>query len=369
MLTLMLTALVALAPQDATPAKAPKAKKAATKVAKKAKVEAPKLPEGVAAILESARAAQKKVHQDLQAWEKEGKARKDFRMDLSKALAELAEKQKAVTDPEEKQALLVSELFLRAKVLLGTPAPELVEAVKKDVAPTAWGWSLEPGLLPWFANRYVKDAPAKLTLLETASEKNLDAEVQVNALFAFWQENFQEVDAVADKAFTRLKKEFPYHFLTRRAVDSVAKDALTTPGKAAPAFSLKALEGEETYTLASFKGKYVLVDFWATWCPYCVAEVPGLHKAFEAFKDKGLEVLSLSCDRKVEDIAPYRAKGNPMPWKHAFLEGGKQHDVAKAYGVTGIPKPVLVGPDGKILAAGTALRGEKLMETLAKHLK
>jgi len=111
------------------------------------------------------------------------------------------------------------------------------------------------------------------------------------------------------------------------------------------------------------------VDFWATWCPPCRAELPGVHKAWERFKGKNFEILSLSFDRKLEDIAPFRAKpGMPMPWKHAFIENGFKHPIADAYGVVGIPKPLLIGPDGKIVATDAKLRGENLEKTLEQFL-
>jgi thiol-disulfide isomerase/thioredoxin len=111
----------------------------------------------------------------------------------------------------------------------------------------------------------------------------------------------------------------------------------------------------------------VLVDFWASWCPPCRAELPGVHKAWERFKGRNFAILSLSWDYKVEDIATFRAlPGTPMPWKHAYLGRGK-HALNESYGVVGIPKPVLIGPDGKIVATDAKLRGANLEKTL-EHL-
>ena len=94
-----------------------------------------------------------------------------------------------------------------------------------------------------------------------------------------------------------------------------------------------------------------------------------MHAAWAKFKHKPFEILSLSFDRKVEHIAPYRKQAaTPMPWKHAFVEGGFQNPVADAYGVKGIPKPLLVGPDGRIVASGAQLRGENLERMLEAFL-
>ena len=109
------------------------------------------------------------------------------------------------------------------------------------------------------------------------------------------------------------------------------------------------------------------MDVWAVWCKPCVGELPGLHKAFEAFKGRGLEVLSLSFDVQPGDIQAFRASQKlPMPWKHVWLEGGSQHPFAKTLEVATIPRVFLVGPDGTIRAMDGELKGPALEKTLAR---
>jgi thiol-disulfide isomerase/thioredoxin len=174
----------------------------------------------------------------------------------------------------------------------------------------------------------------------------------------------------AKEALEALEKAYPG---SPRALDARKRfesPRLTTPGKAAPAFEVDAFDPPGTkISLGTFKGKYVLLDFWATWCPHCVAEMPEVHKAWIKFKDRNFDILSFSLDKSVHDPAKFRRNpGSPMPWNHVFLPGGKSHPVAEAYGAAGIPKLVLVDPNGVIVAADMELRGARLIPTLERIL-
>ncbi len=91
-----------------------------------------------------------------------------------------------------------------------------------------------------------------------------------------------------------------------------------------------------------------------------------LHKAYEKFKSKNFEILSLSLDQKAEDVTKFRSEKWKMPWLHAFVTNDKQ--VTGAFEVVAIPRPLLVDGSGMIVAMEGDLRGEKLEQTLAKFL-
>ncbi len=195
------------------------------------------------------------------------------------------------------------------------------------------------------------------------------AQARVEELYDKFRDAFDEEKPGAEGVLASLEKEFPGHKLSLDARKRFDAPLKTLPGKLAPAFRIPSLENPKVeYSLDGFKGKYLLLEFWATWCPYCVADLPFVHKAWERFKSRNFEILSFSLDKKAADIAPFRKTKQPMPWKHAFLPGMKAHPIAEAYGAAGIPKYILVGPDGRILASDGDLRGEKLEKTLESIL-
>ncbi len=317
------------------------------------------------AVLDAARAKAKAVGEARAAFMKAGGNTKDFKGDCSKELAALDARLATEKRPEVRQALLVSRLFL-LQYAKAAPTAEQLEPVLREVPPTASAWTLDAGLL---SARVEKDPLAWGPYVAEARTKHADAGLRRTLLFDHFLSRLEAGDAAGWKAaMTDIKAQFPA--LAERAQSFLDAEAKTAPGQVAPAFTVQALgDPKTTYTLDTFKGKYLFIDFWATWCPDCRAELPGIHAAWAKFKSPSLEFLSLSFDRRVEHIAPFRQQAaTPMDWKHAFIEGGFQNPLADTYGVKGIPKALLIGPDGKILASGAQLHGENLDKTLAKFL-
>jgi peroxiredoxin len=123
-------------------------------------------------------------------------------------------------------------------------------------------------------------------------------------------------------------------------------------GSIAPDFTLTDPSGN-TASLHDYKGKYVLIDFWASWCPPCRADNPNVVKVYSAFKDKGLIVLSVSLD-DVKSKWLKAIQEDKLPWLQlsdlkAYNPGG----IAKLYSLDGIPQNFLIGPDGKIIDRAT----------------
>ncbi len=173
---------------------------------------------------------------------------------------------------------------------------------------------------------------------------------------------FQEVfrdEETAHQTFLQLKKKYPSSDSAAEAETLLISLKLRV-GAEFPDFQVKDINGK-SLSLDQFKNKVVLIDFWATWCPPCVEEMPYIVKTYKKYYDKGFEIIGISLDQNENRFLKF-IKDNDMTWRQYFDGKRGQNGLARKYSVDSIPTTFLIDPNGKIIAKN--LRGSALEEAV-----
>ena len=137
------------------------------------------------------------------------------------------------------------------------------------------------------------------------------------------------------------------------------------PGEVVPDLAFTAFSGE-TVKLSDLRGRYVLLDFWATWCGQCVADLPAVRRLHETYgADKRLAILGLNLDDDPDQARQF-VQERKLPWTQGSLGGRPDNPVLARYAVSSVPAYFLIGPDGKLIRSSQSV--EEIAEVVRRVL-
>ena len=243
---------------------------------------------------------------------------------------------------------------------------ELVSLVTKIKADMAAGKTTESGL--------ADDLKQFDVLLDEHKGEKTDDVAQILFMKATLYLQVLDNTAKGTELLKQLKTDFPdtqlakqvdgmLAMMEKQAEASKIKDALAV-GTKFPDFNETDVDGKPI-SIASYKGKIVMVDFWATWCGPCVGELPNVIATYQKHHAQGFEIVGVSLDEDKDKLTAF-TKDKNMAWQQYFDGKGWGNKLAAKYGIESIPADFLLDGEGKII--GKDLRGEELEAAVAKAL-
>ena len=279
---------------------------------------------------------------------------------------------------KKNKALLVSALLSIALAVpltaCSNPAPTTTETTTETVAEDVSGEvtdtvAEEERTLESYAIRAMKQAQeaadSVMALTHTLSEnllnENKDNLLSVAAIFNLLQDySYAQIDSIIQTLDPKVREMEDM----RQLESSIKVRLVTGEGKPFKDFTIMQPDGKAV-SLSDFagKGKYILLDFWASWCGPCKREIPAIKAAYDKFHGPDFDIVSVAVWEQSVSASIDTAKAYGIQWNHIL---DAKEVPTKLYGVDGIPHLILIGPDGTILKRG--LRGEEISAEIGKYI-
>jgi len=301
---------------------------------------------------------------------------------VSRASVQVADKILAQVKPGDRFAIDAARLKLESLMVLGRLGDEqatqemaafaatLKDSPSPELATEAERLLIIADAQKMFADDDLAAAPAiiqRTVAFVTAHPDDVESAMLAMQLAGAF-EHAPEGEALAAQAYGGLAGAFAKS--TNPQIKQMADGCQGTLRRLSLTGKPMAIQGTlldgSAFDPASLAGKVVLVDFWATWCGPCVAEIPNMLAQYEKYHDKGFEVVGISLDDDREALTQF-VTDKKIPWPILHEAAGGGHPLATFYGITGIPQLILIGRDGNVITLNA--RGEALGEKLAELFK
>jgi thiol-disulfide isomerase/thioredoxin len=321
-------------------------------------------------VIQRERRRRRRAYEQAQRAHLEGPdARTAFVYDWSAQVSSLEAQVVEEDDPVLRQALLLS--LIECADLEAEVDPTIARRTLDEISPTSHMWSYAPWLVQT-ADYYAAQGDSTheyRSFMNQVIESHPNRSVSASVLWlALWYADHGGDDELVQVYYQRLLEDHPESPQAEWAHATFSPDRNILLGKTIPEFLLNSLEDPElTYSRSDLEGKVYLIDFWATWCLPCVAELPNIDDAYEKYKDRGFDILSVACSDSRERVSEFRRVRWAMPWHHAIHELGDE--AIKPFEVRSIPRAILVDRTGRIVGVDATIRGERLHSVLARVME
>ncbi len=242
----------------------------------------------------------------------------------------------------------------------------------KIVPPKSEMWSIG-GIESFYVVANNRDGSKNEQVCEAFVKENPEREIQGMALTRLVEHAMIRKDHVRQAT---LYKEAVSKFANTKGVrlylkmfapDSIKKRTVID-GTKVPRFTFELLSNQQKLSNRDLLGKVYLIDFWAVWCSGCIAEMPTMHRLYNQYKESGFTIVSVALDSK-KRVEGFQKNQWKMPWQNVVLDGDARDSAQREFEVEGLPKPILVDKNGKIIAIESDARGAKLEAALSKIFK